>query len=242
MIHKATQFYVYIGATGHFNCVKDDEYPISGQTGGGATDLRLVATDNWYDKESLISRIMVAAGGAGAEWSNNIGGNGGELVGDSGFYGKNECKGASQTSGSDECNTFDRSAPYPGSFGIAGVPPPSQDHGGIGGGGYYGGTSYDYSYVGSGGSSFISGHKGCDAVMNSTSPIIHSGYNIHYSKLVFTNTKMIAGNKTMPLPSGSEGKWDSDEGAFKITMFNFMRSCKVSIVRRNFVFGNNLYN
>ena len=235
VIHKTTQFYVYIGATGHFNCVRDDEYTIAGYSGGGATDLRLVATDNWYDNESLISRIMVAAGGAGAEWPNNIGGNGGELVGDSGYYGTYECKGASQTSGSDECHSFDTSDPYPGSFGIAGVPPKSQDHGGIGGGGYYGGTSYDHTYVGSGGSSFISGHKGCDAVLNSTSPIIHSGYNIHYSKLAFSNTEMIAGNKTMPLPSGSKGTWDSDEGVFKITMFNFIGSCKISYARNNYL-------
>ena len=235
VIYKTTQFFIYIVTTGYFNCYKGTSLS-NGIIGGGATDVRLVSSENWYDNESLISRIMVAAGGAGAEWANNIGGNGGELIGGSGLYGANECKGSSQTSGNGSCKSFPNSIPYPGSFGSAGVPAQSNDYGGIGGGGYYGGTSYNYSYVGSGGSSFISGHKGCDAVLNSSSTIIHSGYNIHYSNLVFFNTKMIGGNKTMPLPTGNEGIWDSSKGSFRITMFNFLGSCKYSKSRINYLF------
>ena len=233
VIHKTTQFYVYIGSTGHFNCVRDDMYEISGITGGGATDVRLVSTNNWYDNESLISRIMVAAGGAGSEWANVVGGNGGELVGGSGIYAGKECKGASQTSGSSECSSFSYSDPYPGTFGVAGIPASSSDHGGIGGGGYYGGTSYNCAYSGSGGSSFISGHKGCIAVKDSSSPIIHSDYNIHYSNLVFFNTEMIGGNKIATLPTGEKGIWNSTLGAFKITIFSFIASCKVARCRCN---------
>mgnify|MGYP003762511417 CR=1 FL=1 len=55
---------------------------------GGATDVRLVSTEEWYDNVSQISRIMVAAGGGGAEWAGFKGGNGGEIVGGSGYYGR----------------------------------------------------------------------------------------------------------------------------------------------------------
>ena len=231
VIHKPTQFYIYIGVTGTFNSLKTSQKINLGWCGGGATDVRIVAAENWYDGVSLISRIMVAAGGGGAEWGNSLGGNGGELVGDSSFYKKTECKGATQISGGEKCEAIDDHDSFPGTFGSAGFPPESNDFGGLGGGGYYGGTSYDWAYAGSGGSSFISGHKGCDAVINSSSEIIHSGYNIHYSNLVFFNTKMIAGNRTIPLPKGGEGIWDSSNGVFRITMFNFIGACTASMHR-----------
>ncbi len=46
-----------------------------------------------------------------------------------------------------------------------------------------------------GGSSFISGHNGCDAIAeNSTSSsIIHTGQPNHYSGLVFVDTVMVDG-------------------------------------------------
>lgn len=46
-----------------------------------------------------------------------------------------------------------------------------------------------------GGSSFISGHEGCDAIKEERieNNIIHTGQSIHYSGLYFTNTLMIDG-------------------------------------------------
>ena len=228
VLHKTTQLYIYIGVTGPFNSLKTNEKINLGWYGGGATDVRLASSYNWYDDGSLISRIMVAAGGGGAEWGNARGGNGGELIGEPGFYRDVECKGATQISGGEKCQRIENYDSYPGIFGSAGYPPSSNDYGGFGGGGYYGGTSYDMAYAGSGGSSFISGHKGCDAVKNISNQIIHSGYNIHYSNLVFFNTQMIAGNKTIPLPTGGEGIWDSSKGVFRITMFNFIGACTTS--------------
>ena len=225
LITKPTKMYVYIGVCGTFN--SGLYQPNIGPIGGGATDVRLNKSDNWYDTKSLISRIMVAAGGGGAEWGGSIGGNGGGLNGgDSigvGLYDK-PCKGASQT-GSSSCPEISGRKAYPGSFGIAGSFE-SSDHGGLGGGGYYGGTSYDYTYAGSGGSSFISGYKGCDAVADSDE-VNHTGTPFHYSGFVFYDSEMIPGNQTMPLPfSNDKGKWNSNSGAFRITLIKYaMMTC-----------------
>ena len=78
-IGSKTILYVYIGNTGFYNALKEFENEIPNivyAPPGGATDVRLVATDKWWDTQSLVSRIMVAAGGGGAEWGASIGGNG----------------------------------------------------------------------------------------------------------------------------------------------------------------------
>ena len=79
-LSKATTFYVYIGNTGFFNAVKETRATTSAVS-GGATDVRLNYSENWWDDYSLISRIMVSAGGGGAEWADSVGGNGGCLEG-----------------------------------------------------------------------------------------------------------------------------------------------------------------
>ena len=81
---KKTEVYVYVGATGFFNSYKNETKMPSGAfgTGGGSTDVRLKFSAEWYENESLASRIMVAAGGGGVEWKHAIGGNGGELTGE----------------------------------------------------------------------------------------------------------------------------------------------------------------
>ena len=97
--------------------------------------------------------------------------------------------------------------------------------GGGGGGGYYGGTtilkesSGNSSDAGSGGSGFISGHAGCNAInQNSTSTkITHTGQPNHYSGYVFTNTVMKAGNESMPSPTGGTETGHSGNGYCKIT-------------------------
>lgn len=68
-----------------------------------------------------------------------------------------------------------------------------------GGGGYYGGGAGNSAgrIVGSaaGGSSFISGHNGCDAIVetSTSSSITHTGQSIHYSGYKFTDTIMVDG-------------------------------------------------
>ena len=59
-----------------------------------------------------------------------------------------------------------------------------------------GGYSANSVDSGAGGSSFISGHAGCDAA--SLILYDHLGYEYHYSNYIFFDTIMIAGNNTMP--------------------------------------------
>ena len=80
-IKKQIKLFVYVGTIGFFNAVRDTYKVSGGYSGGGATDARLVKGEKWFSMSSLISRIMVAAGGAGAEWANAYGGNGGTLEG-----------------------------------------------------------------------------------------------------------------------------------------------------------------
>ena len=236
-IHKTTTLYLYIGATGSFNCVKDITESVYGYLGGGATDLRLNTSKNWWDDYSLISRIMVAAGGGSSEWNNSVGGNGGEIEGvesysslklNGSLMADKPCRGAKQTEGT-ECPEYDGQVPKAGIFGSAGHVTPfksifnEEDYGGFGGGGYYGGTSYPYTYAGSGGSSFISGHEGCNAVKEQVEKIEHTGSPVHYSRMVFTNTIMHSGNTEMPLPTSksSTGIWNEKNGAFRISLIIF---------------------
>ena len=165
---------------------------------------------------------------------HHLGGNGGGLVGGQSLSAKsgsgNEvfdpCPGANQTSGG-ICPSYqygdEEVSPTIGDFGGAVDPrskdPSIDDIGGIGGGGYYGGTSYYYAFAGSGGSSFISGHLGCDAVEENTT-IHHTGQSIHYSGLYFTQTRMINGSEIMPLPSSSEEGILYDSGYFRITILD----------------------
>ena len=175
--------------------------------GSGATDIRL-QDGAWNNFGSLKSRIMVAAGsGACISGSPSYAG---ALSSESytdtypGSY-SNAAKGASQTSG------------YMFGTGQSG------DRAGAGGG-YYGG----YATVnvdggrglrGAGGSSFISGHSGCNAISSSStsSNIIHTGQPNHYSGNVFTNTVMKAGNETMPSPTGGTETGHRGNGYCKIT-------------------------
>ena len=253
-IPKPTTFFVYIGNVGLFNAVKE-KTSINIYTTlnpGGATDVRLNYSVNWWDEYSTISRIIVAAGGGSAEWAYSVGGNGGTIEGgqslsatssyDPSFF--DPCPGAKQTKGS-ECPglPFQRSYYYSaqGTFGSAGRPQPTypngnEDYGGFGGGGYYGGTSYQYAFAGSGGSSFISGHEGCDAVKEQIE-IEHTGLPYHYSGFVFSDTKMISGHEQMPLPNSTteEGIY-ADAGAFRITLVMYNCKCTHKRLLSSFFF------
>ena len=228
--------YVYIGQSGEgvrvktFNGGGETGGAYDAKSGGGATDIRL-SNGNWKDFSSLKSRIIVAAGGGGAQHflSGCDGGYAGGLSGQDGFKsgtGVNYtiATGASQTLGGHrgydpEYNGFN------GTFGIGGDAEPEQkaSHGSGGGSGYYGGGggSHATNVVGSGGggSSFISGYLGCDAIAESSTEdnIIHTGQPNHYSGYMFVHSVMIDGGSVMPSPSGGTETGHSGNGYCIIT-------------------------
>ena len=213
-----TPIYIYVGRCGDglttktFNGGGLPGGGYNARSGGGATDFRLIDGD-WDNVESLRSRIMVAAGGGGSDYfeAGSNGGAGGGLIGiDGGYYAANSfpytvSKGGTQTSGGIGGNGA--SAGGAGTFGVGGSS--TNNHGGGGGGGYYGGGSgsYNHSVVGSGagGSSFISGYIGCDAIDVSG---IHTGGCIHYSGNVFIDSQM-SGNSNI------------GDGLAKITQYSY---------------------
>ena len=188
-------------------------------SGGGATDIRYV-NGNWYDLESLKSRIMVASGGGGetnhARIMNGVtydkpekGANGGTLVGENSSYSQcYQCTQNSYTSagGGEQEKGGNKGGGNvgwgnPGSFGRGADAGPATDNwqSSGGGSGYFGGGSGGVSSnclgTGAGGSSFVSGCKGCSAITESftlESPKFLG--NVHYSGLVFSNIIMKNGS------------------------------------------------
>ena len=198
-LKKGQVLYVYVGgkgqngvksgyATGGYNGGGRGDYDHSDDegagAGGGATDIRLTS-GVWNDFASLKSRIMVAAGGGGTSWTSVIG-----HAGDLTSPDTATSKGATQTTG------------YQFGVGQNGVYKYSNITTGGGGGGYYGGLATQKSGTvtnGSGGSSFISGYDGVDAIDESStsSSIVHTGQSIHYSGMKFDYSIMIRGNGTV---------------------------------------------
>ena len=195
-----------------------NDYQQANSSGGGATDVRLVS-GTWNDPISLRSRIMVAGAGGGTYESYDsanvyvTGGYGGALAGGSGSYltsrqgySSINPKGGTQTTGGNGVNQWNYesySNDYLGSFGAGGT---GWDSYGGGGGGYYGGASGRWQ-PGAGGSSYISGYKGCVAVNSENESTPKSGCSngttsiecsYHYSGAKFTNTIMKSGNEEMP--------------------------------------------
>ena len=250
--------YIYVGAqSGGFGGggVTTDSQRAAhyGNDGGGATDVRLVKGSTYKEFNSLMSRIIVAAGGGGAnhrntvgedpQWGQGDGGYGGGLNGGDGLRDDNTmswtsanlqyiclCYGANQTSGgkhlrsyrnsSGKFDSFSIDSHLGGKFGYAATAPATFVQTG-GGGGYYAGGSAGH-VGGSGGSSFISGHSGCDAISESSTEnaIVHTGQPNHYSRLVFTDTQMIDGAHKMPSPSGGTDEIGrSGDGACVISWF-----------------------
>ena len=199
------KLYFYIGAKGSQNqCVTFGGGGQGGSTsysGGGATDIRLKKGD---DYDALLSRIMVAAGGGGSNsYANNIkAGDGGGLIGGDSEMGPesriqaNKSIGATQTRGGISIQKTPGSAEQGnnGEFGIGASTKQRTSYPGGGGGGYYGGASsndgFDSVSSGSGGSSFISGLRCCNAVKEDGS---HSNTPFHYSGIYFINPETKSG-------------------------------------------------
>ena len=224
-----------------------------GNSGGGATDFRLVKGSTWKEFNSLKSRIIVAAGGGGANYRNSPvdngedityiygegnGGYAGGIVGGDGLtqnnsrsgyssYGYVYSKGANQIKGGTSIydnvlSTKDYKTLYDidnwiGLFGYS-----NSDFQSCGGSGYYGGAGALHCGA-SGGSSFISGHSGCNAISETSTEdnIIHTGQANHYSGYVFSSTVMKAGNESMPNPSGGIETGHTGNGCAIITQLSY---------------------
>ena len=228
-LEKGTILYVYVGgkgkttysnykkASGGWNgggfgvWASDTDV---GQSGGGATDIRLVSTSSknlWNEFESLKSRIMVAAGGGGAYYwgpdrTAESGGYGGTIFGGNGLYGINDtsansieklAQGGSQTLGGSGVQDVNLTARFgtSGGFGYGGDASTNYQGSG-GGGGYYGGGGSTFTGTiqtsAAGGSSYISGYDGCSSVEKDSSytDILHNGSIYHYSNYSFSNASM----------------------------------------------------
>ena len=214
LLKRETNFFLYIGEYGKEPYFYQNSFNGGGigQFGGGnATDIRY--TDgNWSNFDSLKSRIIVAAGGGGPD-SSLKGGVGGTFEGKKGENGHGD--GGKQTIGGIGCSN--------GTFGKGGGEVSTGYSGNGGGGsGYYGGSS-DQScgdYGGGGGSSFISGHPGCDGIKSSSTEgrIVHTGQSYHYSGYFFKDTLMLSGDEYMPSPNGGTELGHSGNGTIRITI------------------------
>ena len=207
-LDKDYKLYVYVGAASLSitSSITFKQYVFNGgggwekghtdhnnHSGGGATDIRL-NDGSWDDFNSLKSRIMVAAGGGGSVTPLKNFPYGGGLTssvadGATNQYEYTTANGAGQTYGyafgrGEICSKLDS-----GDYSRAG-----------GGGGYYGG--YANGCAGAGGSSFISGYSGCDAISSTSTEdnIVHTGQSVHYSKLKFSDCVMKAGSEAFPSP------------------------------------------
>jgi hypothetical protein len=122
--------------------------------GGGASDVRI-------SPYALTDRVIVGAGGGGAEWSGCSGsaGNGGGLIGADGAHpvtGPRDGKGGTQVAGGAAgLGGYNGTAGLFGIGGDAGTHPAG--HAGSGGGGWYGGGGSAEDGHAGGGSSYIGG-------------------------------------------------------------------------------------
>lgn len=209
--------------------------------GGGATDVRYfgstTVTEDILSPNSelgLNSRIMVAAGGAGASlsWGKNVkyvrytGGAGGDLIGITGGT-----WGTGYTAGTGGTQLAGGTGSNAGAFGIGGN---GATGGSGGGGGYYGGGGSGQWASAGGGSSYISGHSGSIAIESSLSrsaktidgvactyPTSDNRCSRHYSGKVFSNTQMLSGQASMPTYDGtSTMTGNTGNGYAKVTYIN----------------------
>lgn len=238
-LDSGNSIYIYVGGKGQDGGVLNGSQTIGGYNGGGngmvaraseqnsgagggSTDIRL-KSGSWSNSDSLKSRIMVAAGGAGASnWTNAVsGGYGGSLSGavgnlNVGSVFNNVAIGGSQISGGAGGGSASGGLGSNGQFGIGGAA--NATHGSGGGSGYYGGGGGGYIAngvsSGSGGSSFISGYPGCNAIDINGNP---TNQSIHYSGIQFDDAVVLDGSKSMVSPTGTTETGHSGNGYARIT-------------------------
>ena len=176
--------------------------------GGGSSDIRLV-NGEWNDTKSILSRIMVAAGGSGSA-DEAYGAPGGALKG---------FKLTANKALSFAYSTTNQTNGYKLGIGENGRPHQYTPSSGAGGG-YYGGLAVNgigapiYEAVSSSGTSFVSGYRGCDAVDENGA---HTGSPIHYSKHRFINPIMKTGDEEFLSPDKQKETGHAGDGAILIT-------------------------
>ena len=207
----------------------DETFGESNSGGGGASDVRLIGEDSI---EGYKSRIIVAGGGGSRlahnfttkyhTDSNNVKYTFSTVPGDAGtlegFNTSSFTVAGTQTSGcfgkGDDGVNIDKSKASSGGS-IGG-----------GGGGYYGGSHIDVSKVGNisslessgaGGSSFVSGCKGCNAVSRlPLNRVVHTNQNKHFSGLYFFGITMKSGKDKIKSPLGADEIGHHNNGAISI--------------------------
>lgn len=213
--------------------------------GGGATDIR-IESGAWNTTSGLKSRIMIAGAGGGGHISvpqnmYRYGGVGGGLIGGTGNkaqYGTPQytyasAQGGTQTAGG--AGGISGINGNPGSFGQGGIAEIFQCGGGAG---YYGGGSSGVenamASTGAGGSSFISGHEGCNAL---TSSGTHSNQSIHYSNYKFYDTIMIDGDGyNWTTEKGSQTGMPSHDGTSTMTGNTGHGYAKITLIEHGIVY------
>lgn len=203
-LNKGDKLYIYAGGMGPSNSSATNVGGYNGggysgyystvnsYGGGGATDVRL-NSGLWNSATGLNSRIMVAAGGAGTVSNlTTKAPSGGLLLGEKGTTSSSDHNNSTYlpTGGAQIAGGYAYSTDKKGSFGYASQSNVN-DSGGGGGGGYYGGGA-GHGTTGAGGSSFISGYAGVNAITSSTDRT-HTNNTLHYSNKYFLNGKMEAG-------------------------------------------------
>lgn len=220
-----------------------------GYGGGGATDIRLVdGSWNNFDSLKSRIMVAGGGGGANAYSTGSYGGYAGGLIGDYGHIrsdsntdkleaaGLSTAYGGTQTGGGKSIQ-LPNTGKTPGKAGALGKGGDAYSFGGGGGAGYYGGAggcnrpcgsdtheingcAYGNSEsAGAGGSSFISGYEGCDAIDESSTSgkIVHTRQPNHYSGYVFKNSEMIDGGSEMLSPTGKTEIGHMGNGYARIT-------------------------
>ena len=261
-LNESRRFFVYVGEKGVVKGTKEtyngggkssysDNYYYKeaySSSGGGGTDIRLIGGD-WYEFESLKSRIIVAGGGGGeTNFINDgqsrpaLGGSAGIFVAESSNYSdlynhqNFQCRdflpttGGSQKSGGKSGGT---GSGLDGEFGKGGNGELWNDnaHSSGSGGGYFGGGGAGISHCklgcGSGGSSFVSGVEGFSAMTkDSTSSNYSFDGTIHYSGLIFTNPTLHSGKEYFISPHGALERGHSGDGAVLIEQLNLLLTCR----------------
>lgn len=219
-IFRTRTFYIYLGQKGEWlgpptyngggagpYLPREPTHYVSVGSGGGSSDIRLI-NGHWSSFESLKSRISVAAGGAGHAYFSEIieGGAGGVLEGYNGtmrsvdyIYPITNSTSGTQTSPGIGSSNGGRN----GGFCFGGNCGDDR-HGSGGGSGYYGGGSGGFVgnrvTSGSGGSSYMSGYKGCRAIAKDSTKfnIFHEDSSIHYSGLTFYSPVIKDGKDLIP--------------------------------------------
>ena len=250
-VQNPITLYAYLGNVGTLNGIATfnggGRGSVQGNSGGGATDFRLV-NGSFSSLEGLISRVIVAGGGAGLNQYSDYTpyyentyeyGNGGSQEGGSGYLIRNSdvphitiASGGSQKEGglSGYCTShcegnYPINMNYRGKLGI-GADAQNSKYTTGGGGGYFGGGAggvTDY-VVGSGvgGSSYVSGHPKCSSIVpNHSSDIgydVDESSSIHHSGIEFYMPTMISGNENMVEPNGAISIGHSGPGYAKITI------------------------